>query len=127
MPMPGETAADTRVNASPTDAFAVWSKSTQKAAAYRLIDYMATWARRVATPRSTGAMSPYQAATGKRILHELRGLSTFSRRNAKVFPLMNLSWPNPAVVDASAMSRACSPGRRPSRPDAAGLDAAWGT
>ena len=29
--MPGETAADTRVNASPTDAFAVWSKSTNKA------------------------------------------------------------------------------------------------
>ena len=38
--MPGETAADTRVNASPTDAFAVWSKTTNKAAAFKLIDFM---------------------------------------------------------------------------------------
>ena len=68
MPMPGETAADTRVNASPTDAFAVWSKSTQKAAAHRLIDYMATPAATGRYAALTGAMSPYQAATGKRIL-----------------------------------------------------------
>ena len=76
-PMPGETAAETRVNASPTDAFAVWSKSSNKAAAYRLIDYMATPAATGRYAALTGAMSPYQAATGKRILFELRGLSGF--------------------------------------------------
>ena len=72
--MPGETAADTRVNASPTDAFAVWSKSSNKAAAFKLIDYMATPAATGRYAALTGAVSPYQAATGKHILYELRGL-----------------------------------------------------
>ena len=68
--MPGETAADTRVNASPTDAFAVWSKSPNKAAAFKLIDYMATPAATGRYAALTGAVSPYQA--GHRQAHPLR-------------------------------------------------------
>ena len=128
MPMPGETAADTRVNASPTDAFAVWSKSTQKAAANRLIDYMATPAATGRYAALTGAMSPYQAATGKRILFELRGLSTFLAANAKVFPLMNLSWPNPAVVETLGKDvQGLLTGQKTVAQTLADLDAAWGT
>ena len=127
MPMPGETAADTRVNASPTDAFAVWSKSSQKAAAFRLIDYMATPAATGRYAALTGAVSPYQAATGKRILYELRGLGTFLNVNSKVFPLMNLSWPNPAVVETLGKDvQGLLTGQKTVAQTLADLDAAWG-
>jgi raffinose/stachyose/melibiose transport system substrate-binding protein len=127
MPMPGETAADTRVNASPTDAFAVWSKSSQKAAAFKLIDYMATPAATGRYAALTGAVSPYQAATGKRILFELRGLSTFLNVNAKVFPLMNLSWPNPAVVETLGKDvQGLLTGQKTVAQTLADLDSAWG-
>lgn len=126
--MPGETAADTRVNASPTDAFAVWSKSTQKAAAFKLIDYMATPAVTGRYAALTGAVSPYQAATGKRILFELRGLSTFLAVNSKVFPLMNLSWPNPAVFETLGKDvQGLLTGQKTVAQTLADLDAAWGT
>ncbi len=55
--MPGATAADTRVNASPTDAFAVWSKSPSKAAAFKLI-------RLHVHPRRHG---PLRGADGRRL------------------------------------------------------------
>jgi raffinose/stachyose/melibiose transport system substrate-binding protein len=126
--MPGETAADTRVNASPTDAFAVWSKSSQKAAAFKLIDYMATPAATGRYAALTGAVSPYQAATGKRILFELRGLSTFLAVNSKVFPLMNLSWPNPAVFETLGKDvQGLLTGQKTVTQTLADLDAAWGT
>jgi raffinose/stachyose/melibiose transport system substrate-binding protein len=125
--MPGETAADTRVNASPTDAFAVWSKSTNKAAAYKLIDYMATPAATGRYAALTGAVSPYQAATGKRILYELRGLRTFLAVNSKVFPLMNLSWPNPAVFETLGKDvQGLLTGQKTVAQTLADLDAAWG-
>jgi raffinose/stachyose/melibiose transport system substrate-binding protein len=126
--MPGETAADTRVNASPTDAFAVWSKSSNKAAAFKLIDYMATPAATGRYAALTGAVSPYQAATGKRILFELRGLSTFLAVNSKVFPLMNLSWPNPAVFETLGKDvQGLLTGQKTVAQTLSDLDAAWGT
>ncbi len=127
MPMPGETEADTRVNASPTDAFAVWSKSSQKAAAFKLIDFMATPAATGRYAALTGAVSPYQAASGKRILFELRGLGTFLNVNSKVFPLMNLSWPNPAVVETLGKDvQGLLTGQKTVAQTLADLDAAWG-
>jgi raffinose/stachyose/melibiose transport system substrate-binding protein len=126
--MPGETAADTRVNASPTDAFAVWSKTTNKAAAFKLIDYMATPAATGRYAALTGAVSPYQAATGKHIIYELRGLGGFLNVNAKVFPLMNLSWPNPAVVETLGKDvQGLLTGQKTVAQTLADLDAAWGT
>ena len=126
--MPGETAADTRVNASPTDAFAVWSKSSNKPAAFRLIDFMATPAATGRYAALTGAVSPYQAATGKRILFELRGLSGFLAVNAKVFPLMNLSWPNPAVFETLGKDvQGLLTGQKTVAQTLSDLDAAWGT
>ena len=126
--MPGETAADTRVNASPTDAFAVWSKTTNKAAAFKLIDYMATPAATGRYAALTGAVSPYQAATGKHIIYELRGLGGFLKVNAKVFPLMNLSWPNPAVVETLGKDvQGLLTGQKTVAQTLADLDAAWGT
>ncbi len=128
MAMPGETAADTRVNASPTDAFAVWSKSQQKAAAFKLIDYMATPAATGRYAALTGAVSPYQAATGKHILFELRGLGGFLKVNSKVFPLMNLSWPNPAVVETLGKDvQGLLTGQKTVAQTLADLDTAWGT
>jgi raffinose/stachyose/melibiose transport system substrate-binding protein len=126
--MPGETAADTRVNASPTDAFAVWSKTTNKAAAFKLIDYMATPAATGRYANLTGAVSPYQAATGKHIIYELRGLGGFLKVNSKVFPLMNLSWPNPAVVETLGKDvQGLLTGQKTVAQTLADLDAAWGT
>ena len=126
--MPGETAADTRVNASPTDAFAVWSKTTNKAAAFKLIDYMATPAATGRYAALTGAVSPYQAATGKHIVYELRGLGGFLKLNSKVFPLMNLSWPNPAVVETLGKDvQGLLTGQKTVAQTLADLDAAWGT
>ena len=126
--MPGETAADTRVNASPTDAFAVWSKTTNKAAAFKLIDYMATPAATGRYAALTGAVSPYQAATGKHIVYELRGLGGFLKVNSKVFPLMNLSWPNPAVVETLGKDvQGLLTGQKTVAQTLADLDAAWGT
>ena len=126
--MPGETAADTRVNASPTDAFAVWSKTTNKAAAFKLIDYMATPAATGRYAALTGAVSPYQAATGKHIIYELRGLGGFLKVNSKVFPLMNLSWPNPAVVETLGKDvQGLLTGQKTVAQTLADLDAAWGT
>jgi raffinose/stachyose/melibiose transport system substrate-binding protein len=128
MAMPGETTADTRVNASPTDAFAVWSKASNKAAAFRLIDYLATPAATGRYAALTGAVSPYQAATGKRILFELRGLSTFLAVNSKVFPLMNLSWPNPAVFETLGKDvQGLLTGQKTVAQTLTDLDAAWGT
>ena len=124
--MPGETAADTRVNASPTDAFAVWSKSPNKAAAFKLIDYMATPAATGRYAALTGAISPYQAATGKHIIYELRGLGGLLKVNSKVFPLMNLSWPNPAVVETLGKDvQGLLTGQKTVDQTLADLDKAW--
>jgi raffinose/stachyose/melibiose transport system substrate-binding protein len=125
--MPGETEADTRVNASPTDAFAVWSKSSNKAAAFKLIDYMATPAATGRYAALTGAVSPYQAATAKHILYELRGLSGFLKVNQKVFPLMNLSWPNPVVFETLGKDvQGLLTGQKTVAQTLADLDSAWG-
>ena len=116
----------TRVNASPTDAFAVWSKSTQKAAA---TGSSTTWRlrpRRVATPRSRARCRPTRPrrASGSCLS---RGLSTFLAANAKVFPLMNLSWPNPAVVETLGKDvQGLLTGQKTVAQTLADLDAAWG-
>jgi raffinose/stachyose/melibiose transport system substrate-binding protein len=125
--MPGPTAADTRVNASPTDAFAVWSKTSVKPAALKLINYMSTPAVTGRYAALTGAVSPYQAATGKHILYELRGLKSFLAVNAKVFPLMNLSWPNPQVVEVLGKDvQGLLTGQKTVAQTLADLDTAWG-
>lgn len=124
--MPGTTANDTRVNASPTDAFAVWSKSSVKPAAFKLINYMSTPAVTGRYAFLTGAVSPYQAATGKRILFELRGLKGFLAVSSKVFPLMNLSWPNPKVVEVLGKDvQGLLTGQKTVEQTLADLDAAW--
>jgi raffinose/stachyose/melibiose transport system substrate-binding protein len=125
--MPGTTAADTRVNASPTDAFAVWSKSQQKVAALKLINYMSTPAATGRYAALTGAVSPYQAATGKHILFELTGLKGFLAVNSKVFPLMNLSWPNPQVVEVLGKDvQGLLTGQKNVAQTLSDLDTAWG-
>lgn len=125
--MPGTTAADTRVNASPTDAFAVWSKSSVKPAAFKFINYMSTPAATGRYAALTGAVSPYQAATGKHILYELRGLTGVLALNAKVFPLMYLNWPNPEVVDVLGKDvQGLLTGQKTVAQTLADLDAAWG-
>ena len=126
--MPGTTAADTRVNASPTDAFAVWSKSSVKPAAFKFINYMSTPAVTGRYAALTGAVSPYQAATGKHILYELRGLTGVLKVNSRVFPLMNLNWPNPEIVDVLGKDvQGLLTGQKTVTQTLADLDAAWGS
>ena len=71
--MPGDKAKDARVFSSPTDAFAVYSKTPNRAAAMKLVDYWATPAAQ-GSYELTGAASMYQAGTGKHLAYELRGL-----------------------------------------------------
>jgi raffinose/stachyose/melibiose transport system substrate-binding protein len=99
-PMPGDTASAAQVYASPTDAFAVYSKTKYKAAALKFVDFWATPAASGAYAKATGSVSVYQAGTGKHIAWELRGLAPLLKRKDKVHILMNTQWSNPAVFDA---------------------------
>ena len=75
----------------------------------------------------TGAVSPYQAATGKHILFELTGLKGFLAVNSKVFPLMNLSWPNPQVVEVLGKDvQGLLTGQKNVAQTLSDLDTAWG-
>ncbi len=96
---PGDKAADTRVFSSPTDAFAVYSKTKNKAAALRLVDYWATPAAQGAYGKATGAASMYQAGTGRHLAFELRGIAPLLRQKDKVHTLMQVEWSNPAVFE----------------------------
>ena len=73
-------------------------------------------------------MSPYQAATGKHILYELRGLTGVLKVNSRVFPLMNLNWPNPEIVDVLGKDvQGLLTGQKTVTQTLADLDAAWGS
>jgi raffinose/stachyose/melibiose transport system substrate-binding protein len=98
-PMPGDTAGATQVYASPTDAFAVYSKTKNMAAANKFVDFWATPAASGAYAKATGATSVYQAGTGTHLAYELRGLAPLLKQKDKVHVLMEVEWRNPAVFD----------------------------
>jgi len=124
--MPGDKAADTRVFSSPTDAFAVYSKSPNKAAAFKLVDYWAAPAAQGAYGKATGAASMYQAGTGKHLAFELRGLGPILKQKAKVHTLMQVEWSNPAVFDTLGKDvQGLLTGQKTVTQTLADLDAAW--
>src|SRR5207249_1708777 len=84
---PGDTAGATQVYASPTDAFAVNSKTKNRAAANKFVDFWATQAASGAYAKATGATSMYQAGTGKHLAYELRGIAPLLKQKDKVHVL----------------------------------------
>jgi raffinose/stachyose/melibiose transport system substrate-binding protein len=126
-PMPGEKASDTRVFSSPTDAFAVYSKSPNKAAAMKLMDYWASPAAQGAYGKATGAASMYQAGTGQHLAYELRGLAPILKQKNKVHTLMEVEWSNPVVFDTLGKDvQGLLTGQKTVAQTLADLDAAWG-
>jgi ABC-type glycerol-3-phosphate transport system substrate-binding protein len=124
--MPGDKAADTRVFSSPTDAFAVYSKSRNKAAAFKLMDYLASPVAQGAYGKATGAASMYQAGTGKHLAFELRGLAPILKQKDKVHTLMQVEWSNPAVFDTLGKDvQGLLTGQKSVAQTLADLDAAW--
>jgi raffinose/stachyose/melibiose transport system substrate-binding protein len=124
---PGDKAADTRVFSSPTDAFAVYSKTKNKAAALRLVDYWATPAAQGAYGKATGAASMYQAGTGRHLAFELRGIAPLLRQKDKVHTLMQVEWSNPAVFETLGKDvQGLLTGQKTVAATLADLDAAWG-
>jgi raffinose/stachyose/melibiose transport system substrate-binding protein len=125
--MPGETAASTRVFASPTDAFAVNSKANNKAAALKFVDFWATPAASGAYSKATGAASVYQAGSGKHLAYELRGIAPVLKQKDKVHTLMQIEWSNPAVYDTLGKDvQGLLTGQKTVAATLADLDAAWG-
>jgi raffinose/stachyose/melibiose transport system substrate-binding protein len=125
-PMPGETAASTRVFASPTDAFAVYSKTKKRAAAMRLIDFWASRTASGAYAKATGATSVYQAGTGRGVAYELRGLTPILRQKRKVHTLMQVEWSNPAVFETLGKDvQGLMTGQKTVAATLRDLDAAW--
>jgi raffinose/stachyose/melibiose transport system substrate-binding protein len=125
--LPGDKASDTRVFSSPTDAFAVYSKSKNKAAAMRLVDYWATPAAQGAYGKATGAASMYQAGTGRHLAFELRGIAPLLRQKDKVHTLMQVEWSNPAVFETLGKDvQGLLTGQKTVAATLADLDAAWG-
>jgi raffinose/stachyose/melibiose transport system substrate-binding protein len=98
-PMPGETAANTRMYASPTDAFAMYSKTKQRDAALKFIDFWARDGQSRLYAKLSGAISLHQAATGEKITPELKGLVPLLKQKNRVFPIINLDWKNPEVLE----------------------------
>jgi raffinose/stachyose/melibiose transport system substrate-binding protein len=96
-PLPGDTAAATRVNASPTDAIAVYSRTRNRAAALNFVDFWARESQSRFYASLTGAISLHQAATGQKLRPELNGISALLKTKTKVHPLINLDWKNPEV------------------------------
>jgi raffinose/stachyose/melibiose transport system substrate-binding protein len=124
--MPGETAASTQVFASPTDAFAVNSKASNKAAALRFADFWATPLASGAYAKATGASSVYQAGTGKHLAYELRGIAPILKQKDKVHTLMQIEWSNPAVYDTLGKDvQGLLTGQKTVSATLADLDAAW--
>jgi raffinose/stachyose/melibiose transport system substrate-binding protein len=126
-PMPGDKAANTRVFSSPTDAFAVYSKTKNKAAALKLVDYWATPAAQGAYGKSTGAASMHQAGTGRHLAYELRGLAPLLKQKDRVHTLMQVEWSNPAVFETLGKDvQGLLTGQKSVAATLADLDAAWG-
>jgi raffinose/stachyose/melibiose transport system substrate-binding protein len=126
-PMPGDKAANTRVFSSPTDAFAVYSKTKNKAAAMKFVDFWATPAASGAYGKATGAASVYQAGTGKHLAYELRGLAPILKEKDKVHTLMQVEWSNPAVFDTLGKDvQGLLTGQKTVAATLSDLDAAWG-
>jgi raffinose/stachyose/melibiose transport system substrate-binding protein len=124
--MPGDKAANTRVFSSPTDAFAVYSKTPNKAAAMKLVDYWATPVAQGAYGKLTGAASMYQAGTGKHLAYELRGLAPILKQKDKVHTLMQVEWSNPAVFDTLGKDvQGLLTGQKTVAAVLSDLDAAW--
>jgi raffinose/stachyose/melibiose transport system substrate-binding protein len=126
--MPGDTAAATRVFASPTDAFAVYSKTQNRAAAMKFVDFWASQAASGAYAKATGASSVYQAGTGQHLAYELRGIAPILRQKAKVHTLMQIEWSNPAVYDTLGKDvQGLLTGQKTVAATLSDLDAAWGS
>jgi raffinose/stachyose/melibiose transport system substrate-binding protein len=125
--MPGDTAASTRVFASPTDAFAVYSKTKKRAAAMKLVDFWATAGASGAYAKATGASSVYQAGTGRHLAYELRGLAPMLKQKRRVHTLMQIEWSNPAVFDTLGKDvQGLLTGQKNVSTTLRDLDAAWG-
>jgi raffinose/stachyose/melibiose transport system substrate-binding protein len=127
-PGAGDRAADTQVYASPTDAFAVYSKTKKEAAAMKLVDYWVTPAASGAYAKSTGASSIYQAGTGRHLAYEMRGLAPLLRQKDKVHVLMQNEWSNPVVFDTLGKDvQGLLTGQKTVAQVLSDLDAAWGS
>lgn len=98
-PMPGDKAGDAQVYATPSDAFAVYSRTSVRNAANRFVDFWATPAAGGLYAKLTGAASLYQAKKGRHLAWELRGLAPLLKQPKKVHPLMQLEWRNPSVFE----------------------------
>jgi raffinose/stachyose/melibiose transport system substrate-binding protein len=123
---PGDTAAATRLYASPSDAFAMYSRTQQRAAATRFIDFWAREGQSRLYAKLTGAISLSQANTGKVPTPELQGIAPILRGGTKVFPLMQLEWRNPEVFETLGKGvQALLTGQKTPQAVLAELDAAW--
>jgi raffinose/stachyose/melibiose transport system substrate-binding protein len=124
--LPGDKAADTRVFASPSDAFAVYSKTPNKAAAMKFVDFWASAAASGAYAKATGASSVANAGTGQHLAYELRGIAPLLKQKTKVHSLMQLEWSNPAVFDTLGKDvQGLLTGQKTVSAVLSDLDAAW--
>jgi raffinose/stachyose/melibiose transport system substrate-binding protein len=125
-PFPGDSAAATRVYASPSDAFAVYSKTSKRDAATKFVDFWAREGQSRFYAKLTGAISLHQAQTGKVPTPELQGLQPILKGGKNVFPLMQLEWKNPEVFETLGKGvQALLTGQKTPQTILSEMDAAW--
>jgi raffinose/stachyose/melibiose transport system substrate-binding protein len=125
-PLPGETAAQTRINASPTDSLAVYSRTRNRDAALKFADFWAREGQSRFYASLTGGVSLHQADTGAKLRSELRGISPILKSKKKVFPQIHLDWENPEVFNLLGQGvQGLLTGQRTPDQILRAMDAAW--
>jgi raffinose/stachyose/melibiose transport system substrate-binding protein len=125
-PFPGETAAQTRINASATDALAMYSRTRNRQAAQRFVDFWARDGQSRFYASLTGGISLHQADTGAKLRPELSGISPLLKTKTKVFPAINLDWKNPEVFNILGQGvQGLLTGQRTPDQILRAMDAAW--
>jgi raffinose/stachyose/melibiose transport system substrate-binding protein len=125
-PFPGDTVSGTRAYASPSDAFAMYSRTGKRDAATKFIDFWAREGQSRFYAKLTGAISIHQAQTGKVPTPELQGLAPTLKGGKKVFPLMQLEWKNPEVFETLGKGvQGLLTGQKTPQTVLSEMDAAW--
>jgi raffinose/stachyose/melibiose transport system substrate-binding protein len=125
-PFPADTAAATRINASPTDALAVYSRTSRRDAALRFADFWAREGQSRFYASLTGGISLHQADTGQKLRSELSGISPLLKSKTKVFPQVQLDWKNPEVFNLLGQGvQGLLTGQRTVDQILRAMDAAW--